>query len=237
METKRRNMVARFRATVRQRTTQRKLAKTVGTSDANVSHWLSGRHEPDLMAFARACEALDVSADYILGLTDDPTGRPTDKRTQSVPIVTITEAINGSPPPDPHRATLSLPSAWCPPSAVAIDATPLVVVVDLAFKFPLHTDGPNRGYPAWLGLLGLPYLVLLPEGPAIRQLFMAQDNEDGKAWRLRFVHPEDLCSEDFVTLPKTEPLSTIIKGRALAWIRRVPDTPTAAQRAALGMPP
>jgi len=37
-----------------------------------ISEYLNGHREPTVSSFLHLCEALEVSADFLLGLTDDP---------------------------------------------------------------------------------------------------------------------------------------------------------------------
>lgn len=41
-----------------------------------IAHFEKGRRTPSLANLRRLCEALDVSADYLIGLSDDPIPRP-----------------------------------------------------------------------------------------------------------------------------------------------------------------
>lgn len=47
--------------------TQIELAKIVGVTQGNLSAWETGRWEPEIDALKKLCEALDCSADYLLG--------------------------------------------------------------------------------------------------------------------------------------------------------------------------
>ena len=46
------------------------IAQKIGVKQPTVRQYLSGRAMPALDTFARLCQALDVSPEYILGLTD-----------------------------------------------------------------------------------------------------------------------------------------------------------------------
>ena len=46
------------------------LAKKVGVSPEMITQYVTTKKLPKLDTFARLCKELDVSADYILGLTD-----------------------------------------------------------------------------------------------------------------------------------------------------------------------
>lgn len=51
--------------------TQRMLATLIGTTEQSVSRWANGNKTPNADMLYRMCKALDVSADYLLGLSDE----------------------------------------------------------------------------------------------------------------------------------------------------------------------
>ena len=53
---------------------QRTAAAELGISQALLSHYENGAREPGLDFVCRACEYYGVSADYLLGRTDEPDG-------------------------------------------------------------------------------------------------------------------------------------------------------------------
>ena len=53
---------------------QRKAAADLRISQALLSHYENGAREPGLEFVCRACDYYEVTADYLLGRTDDPTG-------------------------------------------------------------------------------------------------------------------------------------------------------------------
>ena len=53
---------------------QRTAAADLGISQALLSHYENGAREPGLDFVSRACEYYGVSADYLLGRTDEPGG-------------------------------------------------------------------------------------------------------------------------------------------------------------------
>ena len=53
---------------------QRTAAADLGISQALLSHYENGAREPGLDFVCRACEYYGVSADYLLGRTDEPAG-------------------------------------------------------------------------------------------------------------------------------------------------------------------
>ncbi|HRS37503.1 MAG TPA: helix-turn-helix transcriptional regulator [Thermoanaerobaculia bacterium] len=54
------------------RRTQQSLATALGVNQGTVSKWLSRHRTPDIETLMRLCLELGVSADYLLGLADDP---------------------------------------------------------------------------------------------------------------------------------------------------------------------
>lgn len=60
---------------------QRTAAADLGISQALLSHYENGAREPGLVFVCRACDYYGVSADYILGRTDDPDG-PAGRRAE-----------------------------------------------------------------------------------------------------------------------------------------------------------
>ncbi len=50
---------------------QDRLAKELGLSNASISYWETGKQEPCASAVFKLASYFDVSADYLLGLTDD----------------------------------------------------------------------------------------------------------------------------------------------------------------------
>ena len=55
---------------------QRKAAGQLGISQALLSHYENGIREPGLAFVVKACDYYHVSADYLLGRTDEPDGDP-----------------------------------------------------------------------------------------------------------------------------------------------------------------
>lgn len=49
---------------------QLELANFLHTTQANISHWEKGIREPDIENIIKLCQYFDVSADYLLGLTE-----------------------------------------------------------------------------------------------------------------------------------------------------------------------
>ena len=50
--------------------TQKQFAELLEISEPAITRWLSGQHEPKAYSIARMAQVLEVSADYLLGLTD-----------------------------------------------------------------------------------------------------------------------------------------------------------------------
>lgn len=51
--------------------TQRMLATLTGTTEVSVSRWANGSRLPNTDALYKMCKVLDVSADYLLGLSNE----------------------------------------------------------------------------------------------------------------------------------------------------------------------
>lgn len=49
---------------------QQKLAQIIGTNNSSVCDWECGRSEPSFDALVKICKYFDVSADYMLGLSE-----------------------------------------------------------------------------------------------------------------------------------------------------------------------
>ena len=58
---------------------QRTAAAELGISQALLSHYENGAREPGLDFVCRACEYYGVTADYLLGRTNEPDGDPTHR--------------------------------------------------------------------------------------------------------------------------------------------------------------
>lgn len=54
------------------KTTQTQLAQAIGASQGNISDWKKGRSFPKSDVLAKIADYFDVSTDYLLGRTDDP---------------------------------------------------------------------------------------------------------------------------------------------------------------------
>jgi len=50
---------------------QNQLAKELGISNASISYWENAKQEPSAQAIFKLATYFDVSADYILGITND----------------------------------------------------------------------------------------------------------------------------------------------------------------------
>ena len=64
---------------------QRKAASELHISQALLSHYENGAREPGLEFVVRACDYYGVSADYLLGRTDEPGGAALKERLRSLP--------------------------------------------------------------------------------------------------------------------------------------------------------
>ena len=63
---------------------QRKAAAELRISQALLSHYENGAREPGLDFVVRACDYYGVSADYLLGRTDEPGGAALKERLRSL---------------------------------------------------------------------------------------------------------------------------------------------------------
>ena len=63
---------------------QRKAASELHISQALLSHYENGAREPGLEFVVRACDYYGVSADYLLGRTDEPGGAALTERLRSL---------------------------------------------------------------------------------------------------------------------------------------------------------
>ena len=50
---------------------QNELSKQLGVSNASISYWENAKQEPSASALYKLATYFDVSADYLLGITDD----------------------------------------------------------------------------------------------------------------------------------------------------------------------
>lgn len=53
--------------------TQKQLAVLIDSTERGIQRYESGERKPNFEAIISLCEALEVSADYLLGLSDNPT--------------------------------------------------------------------------------------------------------------------------------------------------------------------
>lgn len=62
--------------------TQRELAKLTGVTEVTISRYLSGERKPRIEIISKIAEVLNVSIDYLLGNSDNPT--PIDQKEPSI---------------------------------------------------------------------------------------------------------------------------------------------------------
>ena len=55
---------------------QKELAKILGVTDNTISYFCSGARTPKIEQLVKIAKALNVTTDYLLGLTDDPSPKP-----------------------------------------------------------------------------------------------------------------------------------------------------------------
>ena len=63
---------------------QRAAASALGISQALLSHYENGAREPGLAFVCRACDYYGVTADYLLGRTDDPVEQSAEVRLRAL---------------------------------------------------------------------------------------------------------------------------------------------------------
>ncbi len=51
--------------------TQKQLAEKLNVDESNITKWKKGEYSPSLEMFYELCKVLDVSSDYLLGLSDN----------------------------------------------------------------------------------------------------------------------------------------------------------------------
>ena len=61
--------------------TMKQLASIVGVTEAAISHYETGRREPDPDMLGRIANALNVTVDYLLGREESPIEKPETKTT------------------------------------------------------------------------------------------------------------------------------------------------------------
>ena len=64
--------------------TQVQLAKKVGTTNVTICRYLKAERIPRLDVVAKIAYVLDVSSDYLLGLTDDKTAKATNNQEENL---------------------------------------------------------------------------------------------------------------------------------------------------------
>lgn len=53
--------------------TNRYIAAVIGVNENTVSRWVSGKRQPGALSLNQLAATLEVSLDYLMGTTDDPT--------------------------------------------------------------------------------------------------------------------------------------------------------------------
>lgn len=51
--------------------TQKMLAEQIGQAQSTIFYWEQNKQEPTISSLKKLCDIFDVSADYLLGLTDE----------------------------------------------------------------------------------------------------------------------------------------------------------------------
>lgn len=70
---------------------QKDVAKTLGFSQQRYQFYESGRNEPDNVTLIKLADYFNVSTDYLLGNTDDPT--PPDAKKEASAVFEAAEAL------------------------------------------------------------------------------------------------------------------------------------------------
>jgi transcriptional regulator with XRE-family HTH domain len=53
--------------------TNRYIANVIGVNENTVSRWVSGKRQPGVLSLNQLAALLEVSIEYLMGITDDPT--------------------------------------------------------------------------------------------------------------------------------------------------------------------
>ncbi|MGB9826072.1 MAG: helix-turn-helix domain-containing protein [Desulfofundulus sp.] len=61
---------------------QKELATLLGVSRTTVTSWENGTRVPEFETLRRIADVLEVSVDYLLGRTDDPSPKPLEQKTE-----------------------------------------------------------------------------------------------------------------------------------------------------------
>lgn len=68
--------------------TMKQLANIVGVTEAAISHYETGRREPDNDMLLRIANALEVTVDYLIGHEDSPAPVPTQEKAHAADPLT-----------------------------------------------------------------------------------------------------------------------------------------------------
>lgn len=75
--------------------TLKQVGKMVGVSEPTISNYETGKREPDFDILCRLADVLEVSTDYLLEMTDDPT--PKDLKQEDEKVWIIRERLRRDP--------------------------------------------------------------------------------------------------------------------------------------------
>ena len=124
---------------------QTKLGEAVGVSQQSVYQWESGKSAPDLESLIKVAAFFDVTADYILGITDNPSVHfHLDDPNSSEFVTIVTE--NKKAPTSKQREDLyrNADEAEFSGSGVPVDRDDLVQLIDERFKELFNGVVPPR---------------------------------------------------------------------------------------------
>ena len=76
--------------------TMKQLANIVGVTEAAISHYETGRREPDNDMLLRIANALGVTVDYLIGHEDSPALVPAQEKTPSTIDEQIMRELEGA---------------------------------------------------------------------------------------------------------------------------------------------
>lgn len=216
---------------------QSQLARRVNVTDSAVSKWVAGNGLDGWVRLRLVAQALNVSADWLLGLSDDarPPGR--QSTTATIPVATLEEIAHLGPLGRAHRTAVQLPRASLPecPDLVATTIGRDLLVFWRDWRPPeLHIPGIPVASPLD-GLLDMTLLVQLTMRAVPQVLRCIEVGPTDRGVRITF--RELFHSVTFSTYiePEEDPW-TIIRGALVLWAVPTPITAPEASARQVGYP-